>query len=204
MSTEIETHTRELSLKLKRKEYNRQHYLKRKEYYASYRTANKEKHKQWRQNNTEKLRINHAKYKKNNTEHVRNYHRKYIKTYNRERRRGDQNFKIKECLRTRLYKALKSQDTSKSISSMQLIGCTVEHLKNYLQQQWLPGMSWDNHARNGWHIDHIRPCNMFNLSDPEQQKICFHYTNLRPLWAKDNQTRPDDGSDITLTKYESC
>ena len=47
-------------------------------------------------------------------------------------------------------------------------------------------MSWDNYGTHGWHIDHIRPCASFDLSDEEQQKICFHYTNLQPLWAEDN------------------
>jgi HNH endonuclease. len=47
-------------------------------------------------------------------------------------------------------------------------------------------MSWDNYGRDGWHIDHIRPCASFDLTDPEQQRQCFHYTNLQPLWAADN------------------
>ena len=45
-------------------------------------------------------------------------------------------------------------------------------------------MNWDNYGQ--WHIDHIRPCASFNLLDPIEQKICFHYTNLQPLWAEDN------------------
>lgn len=49
---------------------------------------------------------------------------------------------------------------------------------------FLPGMSWER--RSDIHIDHIRPCASFDLTDPEQQKQCFHYTNLKPLWARDN------------------
>ena len=45
-------------------------------------------------------------------------------------------------------------------------------------------MSWDNYGQ--WHIDHIRPCSGFNLLDPIEQRVCFHYTNLQPLWAGDN------------------
>ena len=50
-------------------------------------------------------------------------------------------------------------------------------------------MSWKNHGKYGWHIDHIKPCSKFNLIDPTEQKKCFHYTNLQPLWAKDNLTK---------------
>jgi hypothetical protein len=45
-------------------------------------------------------------------------------------------------------------------------------------------MTRENHGL--WHVDHIRPCASFDLTDPEQQAICFHYTNLQPLWAIDN------------------
>jgi hypothetical protein len=45
-------------------------------------------------------------------------------------------------------------------------------------------MSWKNYGK--WHIDHIRPCSSFDLSDPQQQRTCFNYSNLQPLWAKDN------------------
>jgi len=44
---------------------------------------------------------------------------------------------------------------------------------------------WDNYG-SGWHIDHIRPCSSFDLSDEEQQRACFHHSNLQPLWVKDN------------------
>ena len=47
-------------------------------------------------------------------------------------------------------------------------------------------MTWQNHTVTGWHIDHIMPCSNFDLSKPEQQKECFHYTNLQPLWYDEN------------------
>ncbi len=50
-------------------------------------------------------------------------------------------------------------------------------------------MSWENYGREGWHIDHIIPCAALDLSRPDQQKRCFHFTNLRPAWAKHNEGR---------------
>lgn len=74
----------------------------------------------------------------------------------------------------------------KAAHTTELIGCTIACLKIYLESLWQPEMSWDNYGKNGWHIDHIRPCTSFDLTDPEQQKECFHWSNLQPLWAKDN------------------
>ena len=56
----------------------------------------------------------------------------------------------------------------------------------HLEAQFKPGMTWDNYGLKGWHVDHIRPCASFDLRDPEQQRRCFHYTNLQPLWAEEN------------------
>ena len=67
---------------------------------------------------------------------------------------------------------------------MELLGCSIEKLWEHLESKFQPGMTRENHGK--WHIDHIRPCISFNLTDLEQQKICFHYTNLQPLWAEDN------------------
>jgi hypothetical protein len=62
----------------------------------------------------------------------------------------------------------------------------MDQLKQYIETLFKPGMTWGNHGNFGWHLDHIIPCSSFDLTDVEQQKKCFHYTNLQPLWAKDN------------------
>jgi hypothetical protein len=74
----------------------------------------------------------------------------------------------------------------------------VPFLINHIEKQFLNGMSWDNYGKglDKWNIDHIIPCNTFDLTKPEEQKRCFHYSNLRPLWEIDNLNRPKDGSDI--------
>ena len=60
----------------------------------------------------------------------------------------------------------------------------MNFLQCYLEGKFTEGMTWENHGK--WHIDHIKPCCSFNLEDEEEQKKCFHYTNLQPLWATDN------------------
>lgn len=88
-------------------------------------------------------------------------------------------------LRTRCIHALKG--AYKVATTMKLLGCSVDFLREHLEKQFLPGMSWENYGRAGWHMDHIKPCDSFSdLSDPAQQRECFHFSNLQPLWAIDN------------------
>lgn len=94
-------------------------------------------------------------------------------------------FKLKKRLRHRLCSAFHRLKTSKmSGSSVKDLGCTVEYCKQYLESKFEPGMTWDNWTNNGWHIDHIVP---LSSADTEEKLIeLCHYTNLQPLWAKDN------------------
>lgn len=115
----------------------------------------------------------------------------YRKNYARNRCARDENFYMRKALASRIRQALRKKCGLKSKRTMELIGCTVEYLRQHLEQQFQPGMSWDNWSISGWHIDHIRPCASFDLTDPIQQAQCFHYTNLQPLWAKDNMIKKD-------------
>jgi hypothetical protein len=117
--------------------------------------------------------------------------RKYYQSHKKERlsymlRRGvnDSQFSTRQALQSRIYYAIKNADGKKSARTMELVGCTVQELMAYLKARFKPGMAWTNHGE--WHIDHIKPCASFDLTDPEQQKACFHYTNLQPLWGGEN------------------
>lgn len=114
----------------------------------------------------------------------------------KERLKTDPNYLLKVRLRTQVYSKIKNAKGKKCLKSLELIGCSVAEARKHIESLWLEGMSWANYTHDGWHIDHIKPCATFDLTNPEQQKQCFHYTNLRPLWAKDNFSRPRDGSDI--------
>ena len=92
-------------------------------------------------------------------------------------------------IRTLVTNAIKRSGSEKAAKTEDLLGCTVAEARAHLEAQFLPGMTWDNHGE--WHIDHIRPCASFDFSDPQQQKECSHYSNLQPLWAKDNLSKSD-------------
>ena len=111
--------------------------------------------------------------------------KKRIADHARERLRTDLGFRMKTKLRARVWAALKGKN--KAASNSEMLGCTVDVLMAYLAAQFKPGMSWDNHG--DWEVDHIRPCASFDLMDPEQQRICFHYSNLQPLWKHENRRK---------------
>lgn len=102
--------------------------------------------------------------------------------YQRERYHGDINYKLARLLRVRLRETV--LNVYRDESAMVLVGCSTEDLIAHIQDQFDEDMHWGNMGK--WHIDHIKPCASFDLTDPEQQRECFHYTNLQPLWGKDN------------------
>lgn len=112
------------------------------------------------------------------------------------------NSKLADKLRASLRSAIKRNHAKKLNKFSSLTGASPEFLMGWLENQFTEGMSWENYGReifNGvksWHVDHVFPCNTFDLSKEEEQKKCFHYTNLRPLWEKENLSRPRDGRDI--------
>lgn len=104
----------------------------------------------------------------------------------RKRRLENPQYRISQTLRGRVRAALLAQNTNKAEKTLNLVGCTSEFLVKYLESKFTEGMSWDNYGLHGWHIDHIIPCDFFDLSIVEEQHKCFHYSNLQPLWAKEN------------------
>jgi len=83
--------------------------------------------------------------------------------------------------------AIKKQ--TKSAKTFELLGCTGKECMDYLETLFWPGMTRENYGRYGWNVDHIIPVTAFDLSQPEEQRKCFHYTNLQPLWWDDNDSK---------------
>jgi hypothetical protein len=168
----------------------KQNYIKEnnKKYGKEYFLENTRKYKQ---NNKEKTLQDQRTYYHNNKKYwVNNPKRKeYLKKWNslnREklneytlnRYKNNDQFRLGIILRNRFKQAIKGFNIG---DIKTLIGCSIEEFKIYLEKQFLPEMSWENHG-NIWEIDHIKPCASFDLTDIKQQKECFHYTNIQPLF----------------------
>jgi len=193
---------------LKKKEYNKRYWEKNKE---RIKIKNRERGKRYRADpknkekikesnrkyaikNREKILAYHAKYRKKNKEKINQggkewYYKNKEKVRARQRiyeriRRNTLHFKIKDNMRRRIRTALKKDNGKKTKRTMKLVGCTAEQLKQYIEKQFKPGMSWEQ--RNSFHIDHIIPCASFDLTKLSEQKKCFHYTNLQPLYPIEN------------------
>ena len=142
---------------------------------------------------TEQAKAYHREYQKKwrlgKADYYKNYYKRYYlenkEAYNtryRQREKEDPNFLIANRLRARLRKAIKNDH--KVGSAVGELGCSIPELKERLENKFQIGMSWDNYGE--WHIDHIIPLSSFDLTNKEQFLEACHYTNLQPLWAKDN------------------
>lgn len=166
--------------------YHKQHFqknkskilLQRKKYITDYRDSNKEKISEYNKKYYEQNKKEILKYKKSKI------YRAHSRKYEKDKRKNNISFRITCSLRSRLNSAIKNN--RKYGKTKELIGCSIDFLKEYLSKMFQTRMSWENYGKNGWHIDHIKPCSSFDLTKPEQQRLCFHYSNLQPLWAIDN------------------
>jgi hypothetical protein len=147
--------------------------------------------------NKDKRKIQRREFYLRNRERLVEESRKYLEKIPKDelkkrRRRYEKNRRknfysiLKNKLRGRIGKAIKYG--YKSVSTLELLGCTIEFFKIYIENKFQKGMSWDNYGFgiDKWNLDHIVPCNSFNLLLEEEQRKCFHYTNYQPLWQLDN------------------
>lgn len=128
--------------------------------------------RRWAEKNKDRLR-------KQRTDHMR------------EKRRSDPQTNMRSLLRSRVAHAVRDQGARKHAKTMEMVGCSIHEFMDHIESLWLLGMNWQNRGRgrDKWHIDHIRPCASFDLTDPEQQKQCFHWSNMQPLWEIDNLSK---------------
>jgi hypothetical protein len=172
--------------------YREKYPEKKKESVNRYYFNNKEKElyrfKLYRENNIEKRKETCRKYVENN----RDKHNEYSKIWKREQRIKNPIYKLISNIRERTKDYLNYKRLTKNNTIMNVIGCSPQELKEHLERQFTEGMSWDNYGFYGWHIDHIIPLSS-GKTEEDVYKLC-HYTNLQPLWAKDNLSK---GSKLT-------
>jgi hypothetical protein len=150
-----------------------------------WRKENKEKvvniGKIWREKNKENIRKRIKEWEIKNYRKIRD--RKNKKT--KERRKKDPVYHMMNKVRCRLRKYLITLNITKKNKTFDIVGCTPQELKEYLEKKFINGMTWEN--RSEWHIDHIIPLSSAKTEE-ELYKLC-HYTNLQPLWAEENMKK---------------
>lgn len=163
--------------------------IKRKKYSQTHKKQHNEYLKIWRFKNQKKLLLYFRKYREENRLRLKKYQNAYriknrkelnLKLVNRLKR--NLNLRLSCQIRKRMCEVLRGNQ--KVSTTLKLLGCSVDKLKKYLESKFTGGMAWKNYGK--WHIDHIRPCVRFDLSKASEQRKCFYYTNLQPLWAIDN------------------
>ena len=155
-------------------------------YYWRHRESCREKMAEFRKNNPTWIPL----WKKRNKEKLRTQERAWKKI----KRLTDPNFKLCDNFRRRVNIALKGK--IKSERTMKLIGCHPDFLRKFLEDQFTTGMTWENYSYTGWHVHHIKACKDFDLTDPIQQKVCFHYSNLKPMWVADHKLTESYGRNV--------
>ena len=197
----------------KKKQYNSNEKMKK--YQANYRKKNSEKNilyqKKYYINNKEKSRTSVINWRKNNPEKQFKQQQKYYKNNKKKicaqrklRRKNDPIYKLTIRTRNRVRDALKRQNAYKNKRTMEYVNCSVAHLYYHIEQQFTEGMNWKNHGygRGKWNIDHRRPCDSFDLNDEEQTYMCFHWTNLQPMWHYENCYEKGNKFDPKTFRYK--
>lgn len=179
-------------IRQQQKKYYKDHPDKIKQYYEN----GADKKKQYIKTHVDEIRRRQKQYYQDHTPEINKRRKQYykdhldkIRQYYKLRRQKDPEYKLCGCLRTRLYCALKSN--SKVGSAVRDLGCSIADLKKYLELKFQVGMTWDNYGIHGWHLDHVIPLAKFNLQDRQQFLIANNYTNLQPMWTKENIMKRD-------------
>ena len=156
------------------------------------------KSSEWNKKHKEYRKKYLKKYYQETKELQRESKRIYGKKYNLLKWNTDINYKLTKILRSRIRSCLKNN--KKGGSAVKNLGCTLDELKNHIEKQFKEGMNWQNWNHKTWHLDHIKPLSLFNLSDRKQFLEACHYTNLQPMWAKDNLIKHNHYDHPTIKK----
>lgn len=170
---------------LRMREYKKNNPEKMKDYFL----RKKDSYKEYRDSKKEEIKSYMKDYYRSNLEKRKKYLEKNkeilsLKRNNSEkkRRESDSLYKLKIYMRNRIWFYLKKSDIRKKNTTFEVVGCSPQQLKIFLEQKFTEGMSWENQGK--WHIDHIIPLSSAKTEE-ELYKLC-HFTNLQPMWASEN------------------
>lgn len=162
-----------------------------KRYYEENRERIRRQQREYYRKNKERLKASHRERYHANWQRCRERQAEYYQTYkdviNARRRKFYQNnphARLIRNLRSRLYSVLKG----KSKKTMDFIGCDRGHLTKHLEVQFKKGMDWENYAKV-WVVDHHIPISAFDYSNPKEIDACWHFSNLKPMWVKENMSK---------------
>lgn len=163
-----------------------------KQWYQDNKTECLEKAKKWRQDNFQKWKEGKRKWYEANKEKMRNYINEYIKT----KYHNDINYRIKSICAARIRSLCKNEN-----STFELIGCSAQFFRLWIEYHFDEHMSWDNIGCY-WHFDHVKPCSSYNLNLEDELRACFHWSNLRPLEANANLVKHDTIDELVILAHE--
>lgn len=182
---------RESALELKR-----EYYVKNKKRIKEYQIKNKARIRAYSKKYNSKNKVRIREYHFKNRERIKRYRKQYLikkreltrksrREYERERRKADELYKLIHDVRARIRNSLRSTGYRKTGRTAEILGCSYDFFKEYIQSKFTKGMSWDNSGK--WHYDHIIPVS--SAKTKEEVIRLNHYTNFQPLWAIDNMKK---------------
>jgi len=188
-------------------EHNAQHKEEKHAYNAEYwkktKDSQSERRKEWGEQNKEYIaaknkewrEVNGKEYDKKEWQkrkldpHHRDYQRDYARTWCKKQRAENPEYKLKHNVSRRIRELLHDVGQDKKSKTCNYIGCTIEYFKSHIEKQFDDKMTWENQGE--WHLDHILPCNAFDLTNSFEIQACFNYRNYQPLWGPDNIRKKD-------------
>lgn len=167
---------------------------------------------EWKAKNKEKVAVYNKTYKAENKEEISEYNKQYdkanraainerVKRNHARLKEENPSFKIACTLRNRIYILMKINSTSKAAKTLDLLGCEMEFFMEWLAFNFEDGMTFANHG-DTWHLDHTVPCSMFNLVDKDEQKKCFHWSNMKPMYANENIAKNNKATSSEIKQHE--